>query len=303
MKSSAGYYLEADCFDLIRISGPDAARFLQGQLTCDVNALEPESSTFGAVCTNKGRVVATFTICRIKEEFVMMLAKGLAEPLLAHLAKFLPFYKCSMIRVDGTLTGLSFSAGHESGVPLPPDQKMQILAPESGWICSIPGAGTRVIHYGHPGESSPWLQEAISGLSPAPCSAWMIEDMQAGIFPFTPLDIDRYTPQELHLDRSGFINFNKGCYTGQEIVARMHYKSKPKKQLYLLTIANCPAGTLPDGFGVFSSDDQEVGTALRMIEAEQDTVFAIVQLPVLAEAGATTLKTGSGHQIRPRVLV
>jgi folate-binding protein YgfZ len=77
-----------------------------------------------------------------------------------------------------------------------------------------------------------------STVQEAPYKQWDLANIFSGHFPFSTEDVDNYTPQELHFDDTGYVSFTKGCYTGQEIIARMHYRGKVKKRLFVLQISN-----------------------------------------------------------------
>jgi folate-binding protein YgfZ len=298
MNSTAGYHLPPGNFELLMVSGPDSARFLQGQLTCDVQALAPWSCTSGAVCTNKGRVIAIFTLCRLDAEYALLMANGLAGLLQKHLERYRPFYKCSLELASGSLTGISLAGQPPASLVLPATDG--IIPVDNGWVCSIPGATQRFMLFMDGSSSSPWLDHVHGMLSPAPIDRWRAEDLESGIFPFHPADSERYTPQEIHLDRRGFISFSKGCYTGQEIVARMHYKSKPKKQLYLLSIRADPE-TRPAGFQVCNGAGEPVGESMLQIMSAEGYLLALAQLPLLGEEDIYAMRTGEGHPISARV--
>jgi len=230
------FYLAPGNFDLLLVSGPDSVRFLQGQLTCDVDQLADGSSVPGAACNNKGRVHATFTLIRSGASFFLVLNKGLGALLLRALGKYLPFYKCTMtdISKDWHCTGV---AGLEAdallrqlNVTLPGEGKCQLL--EQGWICLFSVASSQYFVCCPAGTML--LESLANRLAPGSPTHWQGLGMLEGHFPFVEGDAELYTPQELHLDRHGYVSFTKGCYTGQEIVARMHYRGKPKKELYLI---------------------------------------------------------------------
>src|SRR5688572_3122679 len=90
------FFIELEDVETVQVSGADAAKFLQGQLTCDVDSLADNAFTYGAACNNKGRVFAAFILARQGAGFHVLLAHGLAKIFMTNLQKFMPFYKCSM---------------------------------------------------------------------------------------------------------------------------------------------------------------------------------------------------------------
>ena len=282
MTSSVGYYLDQSNFDLLAITGPDAEKFLQGQLTCDVAALKESDTCPGAVCTNKGRVLATFLLCRLGGTFIMILTRGLAEPAQAHLQKYLPFYKCSLQKADGALIAVvspkAKSILHELHLQMPAPGV--VLPIEQGWAIVPDFTKTRVLLYLKEGQSNGYQEKLSRQLAPAALPVWFLGDMDAGIFPFSAEDSGLYTPQEIHLDRAEFVSFSKGCYTGQEIIARMHYKSKPKKQLFRLEFKPCRENYRHETIKLFDSNGMEIGSTLKVLPVKPDTCQGLAALPI-----------------------
>src|SRR5690606_25599850 len=96
-------------------------------------------------------------------------------------------------------------------------------------------------------------------------SAWEELEMLDGHFPFTPGDSELFTPQELHLDRAGYVSFSKGCYTGQEIVARMHYRGKAKRQLFLLEVLNETGAASANDAELFDAEGAAAGKIIKQV--------------------------------------
>ncbi|HHX81454.1 MAG TPA: tRNA-modifying protein YgfZ, partial [Pseudomonadaceae bacterium] len=108
---------------------------------------------------------------------------------------------------------------------------------------------------------------------------WHLDLLLNGHYPFEASDSERYTPQELHYDSNGYVSFTKGCYTGQEIVARMHYRGKPKKQLYL---ARLQGNSVPPAEDLVFLDAQgnTLGAARYVLQQDATQFLALASLPV-----------------------
>lgn len=262
--------LPPDTLELLVVSGNDAARFLQGQLTCDVEGLQDDQLAWGAACNNKGRVIAPFAIYRSADSFHLIFTRGLAVLFVAAMKRYLPFYKCQL--EQHPCTALLAEPGDASlpeplGVAHEDGQTAARLTTEPALLARFPAAGA---HDSSAGDEA--LQQCLTAL------------LRNGHFPFRPEDSELYTPAELHYDRHGYVSFSKGCYTGQEIVARMHYRAKPKRQLYLVTLA---ASAVPEaGSELVDAQGVVLGTLLHPLPASADTVLALVSLPI-DFAGAT----------------
>lgn len=291
-----GFHIAPEQFDVLTVAGPDAIRFLQGQLTCDVDSLAEETTTWGAACNNKGRVHATFLLVKQEARLVLLLARGVGDLFMMAMKKFLPFYKCTL--------ELNPSGWHCLGLAGPDTTNLlekhfgnlpAALACKTtaeGFICTLDPTPPQYLVCNMNGTT---LQDEILKQIPqAPPGAWHALGMLGGHFPFMPQDTERYTVQELHLDRHGYVSFSKGCYTGQEIVARMHYRGKPKKQLYLVESESFNADWLEQGFDVLDSNGTTLGHTLKQACLPgKSGIIGLIQLPVeLADSGTALCMTG-----------
>jgi folate-binding protein YgfZ len=286
------FFVELKDLETVLVSGPDAAKFLQGQLTCDVHALAENAFTYGAACNNKGRIFAAFILARYGNDFHVLLAHGLAKIFIANLQKFIPFYKCSMqilsaqkaIGLAGTTAVSALEKCH-----------LQIPAPGTGsavpgmWVYNLLADNTQFILSIDETEW-PLIKAGIgSDLPEASHAHWELKNILSGHFPFSLEDVDKYTPQELHFGQTGYISFSKGCYTGQEIIARMHYRGKAKKQLYLLQIEKFRSSPDHNEIEIIDDSGKTLGFAMKQITDDNQTLFAIASLPI--ELGSISLFT------------
>ena len=204
-------------FALLEISGPDSERFLQGQLTCDVAALSAGLWTLGACCTAKGRMVANFVIGRRDTTFWLRMPREQVPALRQHLSRYAVFFKATLTdrSDDWEVLGHVPVAGTqpqrlEQPQPLHPiDEGLELRWPD--------------------GRRERW-QPAAREL-PADSGAWASADLQLGLVWVTAASREEWVPQHIDWQLHGGVSFRKGCYTGQEIVARLQYLGKSKKQL------------------------------------------------------------------------
>ncbi|MEY4642130.1 MAG: hypothetical protein RLZZ227_2124 [Pseudomonadota bacterium] len=293
------FYLPPDNLDLITVSGPDAVKLLQGQVTCDVDAITDPGYARGALCNNKGRVLATFVLVRHSAVFYLVMNKGLGAVLAATLKKYLPFYKCEFRQFapdDSVCVGIVGDAAARTlseHALLPNDGECASLP--SGWICTLSQKHQQYLIYGHEPRAG-----AANPTAGTP-EDWIFTSLLSGIYPFVPDDVEKYTPQELHLDRHGFISFTKGCYTGQEIVARMHYRGKQKKLLFLLEapLTHTPVST--DAFEIFDDEGHKLTSTLKVLRDDK-SIYALVALPAeMEQVIRPTVKTMTGTQFSMRL--
>ena len=203
-------------FALLEVSGPDSERFLQGQLTCDVAALPDLHWTLGACCTAKGRMVANFVILRTNDIFLLRLPKYHVSALATHLSKYAVFFKTTLTEhlVDWQIVG----SQEEDTVPQLLEAPRAVTESAEGFSFTWPD-----------GRSEQWLRATNAEL---PINQqWKIADIKQGLVWVTEASKEQWIPQNIDWHQQGGVSFNKGCYTGQEIVARLQYLGKSKKKL------------------------------------------------------------------------
>ncbi len=291
------FWLPPGNLDVLAVTGPDAVKLLQGQLTCDVEAVSDPGCARGALCNNKGRVLATFILIRQGPTFFLVLNKGLGDIAAAVLKKYSPFYKCELRQLAGADHSCFGMVGDPSviapAVASLPNQSGQCANLEQGWICNLDQAQQQYLVY----ANAPSQINVPAGS----VTDWLVSGMLAGQFPFLPADAEKYTPQDLHLDRNDYVSFTKGCYTGQEIVARMHYRGKLKKLMFLLEATWAP-GTEPEQqTEILDMTGQPLGTTLKVLQ-RGDRLFALAILSTEVENGGTAhVKNRAGLQFDLRV--
>ncbi|WP_320820789.1 hypothetical protein [Thalassolituus sp.] len=210
---------------LIQIQGPDSERFLQGQLTCDVSTLKNGMWQLGACCTAKGRMVANFVIARQNDDFWLRLPTTQAAALQTHLSKYAVFFKTQLMErqdwlvlaelgQDSTLQAAHTVIADTNGISVQwPDNRREF------W-CNIDQADT-------------WLTDQPL------CSSkdWHLADIKAGLVWVNDYSREEWVPQHIDWQQHQGVSFSKGCYTGQEIVARLQYLGKSKRALYRFSLS------------------------------------------------------------------
>lgn len=261
---------ELDGFSLLSVTGEDAARFLQGQLTCDIRTLGPTRASIAAFCNAKGRVISVLTLIERDGEFVLILPRSL-------LTKVYDKLRMYVLRSKVTLTpdpehlqlvGLQIAAPDAHQPPLP-TADFGVLQAGIIWV-KLPG-GQRYFGLLEQGKAAADdLQTCASGAM----AEWRYLDISAGLPWFDEAQSEQHIPQTLNLDALGGISFEKGCYTGQEIIARTHYLGKAKR---CLGLAECNADmtTHADLAILSASDAVRVGDIVAM-QTHQQTCRLLV---------------------------
>lgn len=221
------------------VSGADAASFLQGQLTCNINDIDDNQASFAAYCTAKGRVISTLLVCKQNDNFLVILPASLVEKVIKKLRMFILRSKVTIENKSEQYCLLGLQAGHTSlGDAQLPDQVMSVTQEGQAFI-KLPSSKSRFLSIANIDQAKQLWTNAINAFSFSAGNSddWIFQDLSAGIPWFSDEQSEEFIPQMLNIDKLDGISFNKGCYTGQEIVARTHYLGKAKRELFL---AECP---------------------------------------------------------------
>ena len=244
---------------VVRVRGADAARFLHAQLTSDVEALAPDEAALSAWCTPRGQVRSLFWIVRRRGEagFDLVAPAREADDLARRLRMFVLRAKAAVERTGDRVAGAAgpgaaaLAAGWAGEAPAPG------RAVESGGrvVFRPPGGPVRFLAFG------PDLDELAPDGSQA---RWRRLEIAAGIAWLTDETRESFIPQMLNLDRLGAVSFDKGCYPGQEVVARARYLGRVKRRLHRGRVA---AGPRPTPGDRLLSGERAAG---RIVAAEQE---------------------------------
>ena len=231
-----------DQLDVIKISGVDAETFIQGQITNDISLLsEEEKSIYAGYCSPKGRLLAFFFITRMDANYFLFCPPCISEVISKRLSMYVLRAKveitCSPEDVDYFLIDEGDIQKVPDNLISKPQNKLQTTLSNNKSISltKLDGQNSYYFIFGGNKEISK-LYNVIYSTEINPCD-WNeihIENIIPNIFNETQ---DLYIPQSVNLDLIGAVNFKKGCYTGQEIVARTHYLGKPKRRMYLGSVA------------------------------------------------------------------
>lgn len=289
---------------LISIDGEDAADFLQGQLTNDVRDVSQQHSQLSAYCTHKGRMLANFRLFKRGDSFYMRLPQSLLESTLRRISMFVLMSKVSLKDSSNAMVGIGVSgpkADQQLGelipeLPVAVDDTTQV----NGYtIIRVPGTLPRYEIYGdlEPMQTL-WAQlDVNAALVGAAC--WESLDILAGIPTVYPETSEAFVPQMTNMQVINGVNFQKGCYTGQEVVARMQYLGKLKRRMFRINIAT--DDQVNPGDKLFSKESTSGQGPGQIVSAQQDSESGFSALAVInisdAEAGSLQLHDENGPAI------
>ncbi len=244
---------------LLSVSGDDAAAFLHGQFTNDVQALAVGEAQWNGWCSPKGRLLATFLLLRRAEDFVMMLPTELAAPIAKRLTMFVLRSKVKIRDISDVYARRGIIGPRAEPGP------MRVLEKEGTIRVGLePG---RVIALSAPEAAAP---------PNASADAWELASIHAGVPVITAATQEAFVPQMANFDLVGGVSFKKGCYPGQEIVARTQYRGGLKRRMALAHIdgAERPAPGQSVYSGAFG--DQSAGTIVNAAPAPEGGFDALV---------------------------
>jgi len=228
--------IEIRNYEFVTVTGPDAKAFLQGQVTCDVEKLSKNNALAGAICNLKGRVIADFLLVLDGEDCVLRTQSGMAVIIKNTLAKYAIFSKVELstetrfTKVLGAMTDED-EAFLTKNIEKVPECSLSCHISAQAILVRIPGKDKRLEVWVH--DEKRFEDWGIDHDFDAE-ESWNKKDILQGFIHISPQLSEEHTPQALNYDLSGIIDFSKGCYTGQEIIARMHYRGSAKKRLSLL---------------------------------------------------------------------
>ncbi len=270
---------------VLAVIGNDASKFLQGQLTCNLNYLSETHSSLGARCTQKGRMQSSFRIVLEPEGCLLAMARELVEPQLADLKKYAVFSKSKL--TDDSANWVRFglsqadAALQSLGIILPAETDS--VARANGLIAIRVSEG-RAELWARTEQGESLKQHLSAHLAEADLNQWLLGQVRAGIGQVMAQTRELFIPQMINLQAVGGVSFKKGCYTGQEIVARMQYLGKLKRHLYRLSLQG---GELPEpGTPLFApTHSSAVGEVVIAANSEQGIELLAVLQAEAAQAG------------------
>ena len=265
-------------------AGQDAESFLQGQLTNDIASLDARHSQLQGFCSPKGRLICVLRVVRHRQGFLLQLPAELSTGVLNRLKRYVLRAKVNLEIAD-----------HLIGIGIAGPDSVDLLSQGIGPVPDAPGGyreigelgiyrlASRIPRFQVVGPVSDIcpLWETLSGpLNPVGPVPWALLDIQAGIPQIYPETSELFVPQMINLDLIDGVSFKKGCYPGQEIVARMHYLGKLKQRMIR---AQVEIDTVPrPGDRIFSPDhgEQSAGTVLNAqpLGSNQYDLLVVVQL-------------------------
>jgi folate-binding protein YgfZ len=301
-----GAYMPLTQFGVIDVTGDDAASFLHGQLTNDVQHLDAAHARLAGYCSAKGRLLASFLSWRSGDTIRLLVSKDLQATVQKRLSMFVLRAKAKLADTSGELTVVGLAGdvrGALSNVfdALPDGVHVQVDG-AAGSLIRVPDALER-LRYLWIGPKAqvdallPSLDDKLKRVSPA---VWDWLDIRAGEPRITQPVVEQFVPQMVNYDVLGAVNFRKGCYPGQEVVARSQYRGTIKRRTSLAHVAG-ELDTVRPGAELFHSGDpgQPCGMIVNAASAQGGGVDLLVETKLVAlDGGSVHLGAADGPALR-----
>jgi folate-binding protein YgfZ len=279
MHHSSTSVTHLDNYCVLAISGTKAHDLLQGQLTCDMSTITTAQARAAALCNLKGRVVALMTVVKIDLEiptYYLIIPVDLITSVLTHLGKLAPLFRVNIEDIRDKYHA-SAIIGKES---------CQLI--KQVYSCSIDTAnyavtqshGTIFINLATPEQQvvlaildTTNSEKITHQLASTDNNNWQLALINAGIAAINSSNTDMFLPQLLNIQHYGGLSFTKGCYLGQEVIARTYYRGKLKKTLCLIKLTT--TASLYPATKLLSIDQQPLGQLVNCTLCDHDTYRAL----------------------------
>jgi hypothetical protein len=268
---------------ILEITGEEAESFLQNLLTNDVNQLSNNQGQLSGFCNPKGRLLALFWLIKHNDRFLALLPNDNADTLLKRLQMFKLRSKVTITDVSEQLAAFAVLSDNENKI-----ETIQLSAPlTAGVVITEMNAITTLLD----------RQSEQDWQLCAP-EFWDELTIEAGIPSVFSASKEQFTPQQLNLDLINGVSFSKGCYPGQEVVARLHYLGKPSRRLFLAEYtgeAPAPNQTVTDADGntvghivcVSSANNPLMLISLKLSDIESDLSTDQASLKIIKHLAET----------------
>ena len=272
---------------LLKVTGPNARGFLQGQLSCDMDHVSPQQGQLAVHCNPQGRVIATLMVYERDQDYFLVIPQATLAAAMTSLTKYGLFSKVTLTDVSHheahVRIGFWGTRAHQAlkkqceGLP---EAQYGVFNGDKYTLMRLPSDKERYLIIGQQKWMETLWHKLSKQASPVSTTAWMLEDIRSGIAHIPLHYTETFTPNVLNFHLINGVSFTKGCYTGQEIIARIHYLGKPKQRLFRI----CVEGAMKhnEDMMMIYSDDTPVGNVLQLCEIQKDIYEGLAVLYVKA---------------------
>ena len=269
-------------FGILQVSGEDAQSFLQNLLSNDIREVSGNRAQLSSINNAKGRMLAGMLAWRSGDDYLLQLPRGLCETIRKKLSMYVLRAKVKIADVSDEIVCIGIAGSDASRIlkphyPALTQQPMVVLTQDADIILCRDANRFQIT--ATPQRAIELWQALASFTNPVGSSCWDWLDIRTGIPFIQPATLEAFVPQMVNFEVIGGVNFKKGCYPGQEVVARMHYLGKPKRRMYLAHLESDIAPQAGDELYSAELEGQSCGTVVTAVAAPQSgfELLAVVQ--------------------------
>lgn len=281
---------------VIHVEGEDAADYLHSQFSSDIRNMNPGASLLTAYSDPRGRLLAIVRVLRPGEtEFLLVLDRGVVATIIAQLRKYALRARVTVTESTWSVAGIIGQAAADrlaaDGLPMATAEAEPVWSEGGTVSLRLPDEKPRWLLLGPRSSLAQGAAVLESSLHDDDAPAWRRREIETGMPRITATTSNRFVAQMVNLDRLGAVDFTKGCYPGQEVVARTHYLGRIKRRMFIVDIS---AGAPPAaGDGVYNADGAAVGEIVTAA-ADGSASIALAVLRLDAAAGELRIGTADG---------
>jgi folate-binding protein YgfZ len=291
---------------LLHIDGPDSLKFLQGQTSCDTRNVDPDHALPGVFCTPQGRVICDFLLCELApEHFALRLRRDIRTVSSTAFGKYIIFSKAKLedSREDWKAVGIwgpDAAQALEELFGEVPAEPFGACSREGFVLLQTDTQSQQFECYLHDVGAQDYLNRMAEIMQPGSESDWQAMQIISGTARIESATVEEFVPQTLNYDLTGHISFDKGCYTGQEVIARLHYRGTPKRRTYVVELP--PETTCTAGTPVFDASSQRNAGSIVNCALHEGKIHALVAATTDGLSNGLLLGSATGSPLAPGLM-
>jgi len=271
---------------LIQVSGEDAESFLQNQLTNDIRNVNTTTHQASAWCSPKGRIIANFQVFQRDENYFLTVSSDLTEHVIKKLRMYIMMSKVTVEDVSDSMLHFAYSGNLQKIISDVPTNENQTLQQDNLSILKVYGDDRYEI-FGSYDDAKVFWEKCIKIATPVNTNGWNLLNIASGTPLITNASSEAWIPQMVNYIAIGGVDFKKGCYPGQEVVARLNYLGKTKRRMYRLKIST---NQLPNvGDTISTATDKEAGKILNAALTSNGDVEVLAIIKIAESSNTLTL--------------
>lgn len=275
-------------FDTVVLAGDDAATFMQGQLTNDVDNVDENHSQLSAICNKKGRMVANFRLFKHQQNYFLSVKNDLTEKTIQHLKNYILRAHVAIQDISEQLIHIGISGDNATGLLSPfieninTDIDSVTFNDDYIAIC-IAGTKPRYEIFCSLEKAEILWQQVSEQAAIVNPAVWEYLNIQAGLPLIDASTSEDFVPQMANMELINGVSFTKGCFTGQEIIARTHYLGKQKRRTYRIRIESTTKPNNGDQLATdTSTENQYTGTLVNIYQTAENIYEALAVIQIKA---------------------